>query len=245
MDEKELISKNLAEVRERAARASRGREITLVCVTKYVDARIAGLLVAAGADHIGETRIIDAARKIGSLRSSGLDFTAHMIGPVQSNKAKEIPGAFDWCQSLSRVKIADILEKSCQQRGAGILVTLEVNIGDEPQKEGVTPEEIEPLLERILSLCPSLTVRGLMCIPPVAGESETRAHFSRMRDLYEDTGKKYSSELDNWDTLSMGMSRDFTWAVEEGATMVRVGSVLFDGIPGFSKVGKQTLEPGR
>ncbi|MCD6118604.1 YggS family pyridoxal phosphate-dependent enzyme [bacterium] len=228
-----IIKQNLEGIREEIAQTSKGRDVTLVCVTKYVDAGIASMLVSAGAEHLGENRIVEGIRKFDDVRSEGAEFTAHMIGRIQSNKAPKIPGKFEWCQSVASVKVADILQRKCADLDVSLECAIEVNIGVEEQKGGVAPDALRPLVEHILSDCPALHLRGLMCLPPIAEESETRRYFSRMRILFEGIRDEYSDSLGKWDALSMGMSADFRWAIEEGATIIRVGSLLYRGISGF------------
>ena len=233
VDVSAVLKGNLASVRESALRASRGRYVTIVCVTKYVGADVAIELVKAGATDAGENRVIEGAAKFSEIKAAGLDFVRHLIGPVQSNKAARIPGAYDWCQSLTRKKVADVLERAASGAGVTLNCTIEVNIGGEPQKEGLSPGETSEFAGYLAENCPSLILRGLMCIPPIADERGTRAYFSRMRELFENVRTEFSSRLDRFDTLSMGMSADYEAAIEEGATMVRVGSLLYCGLPGF------------
>ncbi len=228
-----VIKGNLDRIRDRIDKAARGREITLVCVTKYVDAETVEDLLMAGATGLGENRIIEGAEKFATLKARGLEFTSHLIGPVQSNKAGRVAGRFDWCQSVSRPKIADIINRTAAEAGISLYCTIEVNIGEEPQKDGALPADVSELAQYITDHCPSLELRGLMCIPPIADEKGTRGYFAKMRELFEKTRTGIGAERSRFDTLSMGMSADFDAAIEEGATMVRVGSLLYSGLPGF------------
>lgn len=227
------MKRNLDSVKEDIEIAARGREITLVCVTKYVNAEIASALVDVGAENLGENRIVEGAEKFDSLRHLNRKFTAHNIGSVQSNKANKIPGAFDWCQSLCSEKVAGILDRTCSSLNQNLNVTIEVNIGSEIQKDGVLASDVSKLVAFVVNNCPNLNLRGLMCIQPIANEIETRRYFSKMRVLFEQLKTQSIDSLNNWNTLSMGMSTDFVWAIEEGATMVRVGSRLYDGVGEF------------
>lgn len=228
-----MLSENLSRLKSEIARVAQGREVALVCVTKYVGKDVAGMLVEAGATDLGENRIMEGAAKYDALVADGLSFKRHMIGQIQSNKAARIPVSFDWCQSLSREKIADILEASCKARGSRLDVTVEVNIGSEQQKDGVMPGALFDFIGYVVERCRSLVLRGLMCIPPVADERTAGKCFSTMKCLFEKAGTVYGEKLPMWDTLSMGMSADFAVAIREGATMVRVGSVLYRGLDGF------------
>ena len=233
MDVRQILQANLGNIRASIDDASRGRQIALVCVTKYVDLDTVVELIDAGAAHLGENRIIEGAHKFDAARAAGRAFIAHMIGGIQGNKAAKIPPSFDWCQSLASEKVAAILDKGCEALGKTLQCTIEINVGSESQKDGVCAGELSRLVEFVISNCPRLNLRGLMCIPPVGGIDESRAHFARMYKLYTETGEKYSKELASWDTLSMGMSADYIYAIKEGATMVRVGSSLYRGLPGF------------
>lgn len=226
----QIISANFAEVNGRIADVAGGRSIDLVCVTKYIDASKAELLVKAGAAHLGENRIIEGAEKLRNICEGGLQVQRHMIGQVQGNKASKIPGSFDWCQSVSRAKVADVLNRCASEKNVGLSVTIEVNIGGEPQKDGLFPEEVSGLVEYMLQNSKALDIRGLMCIPPVAEDGTIREYFSRMRQLFEKIGTEFRGQCTKWDTLSMGMSADFEDAIREGATMVRVGSALYRGL---------------
>ncbi|MEP0814058.1 MAG: YggS family pyridoxal phosphate-dependent enzyme [bacterium] len=228
-----VIADNFARVRERIERAAHGRDVTLVCVTKYVGEREAAALVRAGATDLGENRVFEGAEKFAAIKREGLAFTSHMIGPVQSNKAKRIPYAFDWCQSLSREKIARLIQEACKEHETSLDATIEVNIGREEQKDGVMPESLGSLVKFVLYECPLVRLRGLMCIPPLATEDATRDYFAQTRNLFDKIGAEFRSSLPAWDTLSMGMSADFEAAIEEGSTMVRIGSELYRGLQGF------------
>ncbi len=227
----EVINANLQKVKERIEKAEGGGEIRVVAITKYVDASWCRALIDCGLTELGENRILEGIEKYKILRDEGLEFTAHMVGTIQSNKAGRIPGRFDFVQSVDREKIADILARKSTELGINLPVLIEVNIDEEEQKSGAMPADVYSLAEHIVSLR-SLSLRGLMCIPSAPAERgitkdyelKTRSAFARTRRLFEELKACFGSQID---TLSMGMSLDFEWALEEGANMIRVGRILY------------------
>jgi len=146
----------------------------------------------------------------------------HLIGHLQTNKAKDAVRLFDWLHSVDRLELAAELDRRARALGRAVDVLLEVNVGEEPQKSGVRPDEVKPLLDALAGLS-GIRIRGLMAIPPAAPDPEQmRPHFRRLRELRDAAGLEH---------LSMGMSADFEVAVEEGATMVRVGTAIFGPRP--------------
>ena len=240
MDSNQLLScitVNLRAVREQIARAADRREVALICVTKYAEDEWIRALVAAGATDLAENLLPRAAERFASLTSEGLRFTRHLVGAPQSRKVKLICGQFDWVQAVDRVKIARMLQELLEQRGETINALLQVNIAEEPQKHGVPPQQAPEVFNQIREECPALQLRGLMAVPPwpeaYANDAEfergTRLYFGQMRTLFDKIRAECRS-APVVDTLSLGMSLDYVWAVEEGATMVRVGSALFAGL---------------
>jgi len=210
------IRENLAAVEERiaeaCARAGRQRsDVTLVAVTKTFPAAMVEEAIAAGATNVGENRVQEARDKKPLVNGQA---RWHLIGHLQSNKAKDAVKLFDVIQTVDSVALAEKLSKAASKP---IDVLIEVNIGNEPQKAGVLTNEITPLVDQIAKL-PNLSVRGLMTIPPVGTRDESRKHFRQLRDLRDRLGLR---------ELSMGMSEDFEAAIEEGATIVRVGRAIF------------------
>lgn len=188
----------------------------LVAVSKVQpDARIeAGL--ATGQMIFGENRVQEAQARWGdrfSAHRSKLEL--HLIGPLQTNKAKDAVALFDVIQTLDREKLAKALLKAADALGRLPQLMVQVNIGEEPQKAGVSPEEVGPFLDRLRSEY-DLEPEGLMCIPPL--DQPAAPHFWWMERLAKDVGVS---------NLSMGMSADFETAIAFGATHVRVGSALF------------------
>ena len=153
----------------------------------------------------------------------------HMIGHVQSRKASIVAGAFDLIHSLDSIHLATALEKHCSAKNAKQKVLIEVNVGEEPQKTGVEMKDLDELAANIIEKCPHLELQGLMCIPPVynAGAA-ARPYFARLRGLRDKLSASTGLALPH---LSMGMSGDFEWAIEEGATFVRVGTDIFGPRP--------------
>jgi pyridoxal phosphate enzyme (YggS family) len=233
-----LVQSNVARVREEMAAACRraGREVaavTLIGVTKSVDRATADALIAAGVPDIAENRVQDAVAKFGR-RSDASPLSPHtrlhMIGNLQTNKAREVVDLFASVQSLNRTDLAAALERAVARRGGMLDVLLEVNTAEDASKQGVSLSEAEDLLGYVLSSCPSLRVQGLMTIAPqVADVEEARPAFRRLRALRD--ALRARNETLSLDILSMGMSNDFPIAIEEGATHIRVGRALFAGLP--------------
>ncbi len=221
------ILENLESVRESmrlaCARAGRPeRDVTLIAVTKFVGIDRIAEAVAAGVTEIGENRAQEFTEKLNFYKQNQL--RAHFIGQLQTNKVKYVCGKADLIQSVDREPLLDAISSYAERNGLVQDILIEVNIGRETQKGGVTPEALLSLSERIAAL-PSVRLRGLMCVPPAIGKDAVRPYFSEMRDWFERLRAAYP-ELPI-DTLSMGMSHDFDVAIEEGATTVRVGTAIF------------------
>lgn len=176
----------------------------------------------AGIRHIGENYVQEAERKKGLLPP---DRTWHMIGRLQTNKASKAAAVFDWVQTLDSHGLAQKVSAAAQRIGKTLPVLIQVNIGREPQKAGVLPEDVLPLVEAVRPL-PGLRLHGLMALPPEpTAPEDSRPYFQAMRQLFEDLrARAHASPMD---VLSMGTSADWEVAVEEGATMVRLGTLLF------------------
>jgi pyridoxal phosphate enzyme (YggS family) len=214
------IREGLTRVRERIAAAAEraGRaphDVLLVAVSKTMDAERVKEAIDAGVSALGENRVQEAKAKVDAL---GRPVPWHLIGHLQTNKAKDAVAIFDVIQSIDRLEIA----RECERRAAGagrpIDVFLEVNIGNEPQKSGFAPDAVGAALDVMAGLA-NLKVRGLMAIPPAVQRAEdSRPAFRALRAL---------AERHQLRELSMGMSSDYEVAVEEGATIVRVGTAIF------------------
>ena len=214
------IRANLQAVHERIARACEraGRkpaDVLLIAVSKTVEIERIQRAVAAGVNALGENRVQEAREKVAAL---GRPVPWHLIGSLQTNKSRDAVELFDWVHSVDRAELARELDRRAHQRGRTVKVLVQVNVGDEPQKGGVVPAELKGLLDAMTSLR-NLDVRGLMCIPPATETAEAaRPWFKQLRELRDAAGLEH---------CSMGMSGDFEVAVEEGATMVRVGTAIF------------------
>jgi PLP dependent protein len=214
------IRENLARVRERIAAACRRAarapdDVLLIAVSKTVDVERIRQAVEAGVSALGENRVQEARDKVEAL---GRPVPWHLIGSLQANKARDAARLFDWIHSVDRLELARELDRRALAAGRTLDVLIEVNLGQEAQKGGVPVGELKHLVDAIGPL-PHLRLGGLMAIPPVADDAEgTRPHFRRLRELRDELGLRH---------LSMGMSADYEVAIEEGATMVRVGTAIF------------------
>lgn len=227
--DRERLKRSLAAVTSRIEAAARraGRDpagVTLIAVTKTVDAATTQALIELGVRDIAENRQQSAAEKlplIPALKGPQRP-TLHFIGPLQRNKVKRVLEQFDVIHSVESVKLAGEISKRALELARTADIFVQVNVAGEAQKGGFAPEELCDSLQEIMSL-PGLRVLGLMCMAPYSDEPEAaRPHFKRLASL--------SLELlpPEAHALSMGMSGDFEVAIEEGATHVRVGSALFE-----------------
>jgi pyridoxal phosphate enzyme (YggS family) len=218
------IAANVERVRERIARAAeragrRPADVLLIGVSKTVEVERIRAAVAAGVTALGENRVQEARAKIDEL---GRPVAWHLIGHLQTNKVKEALELFDVIHSVDRLELARELDRRAAVRGKVVDALLQVNVAAEASKGGVGPDAVGESLDAIGKLA-HLRVRGLMTIPPEAERPEdARPWFRRLRELAERHGLP---------ELSMGMSGDFEVAVEEGATMVRVGTAIFGARP--------------
>lgn len=210
----------LQETRNAIARAARdfGREpeaVTLVAVSKTKPAEVIVPVLGAGQVDFGENYVQEAKEKWPALRERFPKARLHMIGPLQSNKARDAVALFDVIQSLDRESLAKELAREIERAGKAPELIVQVNTGAEPQKGGVLPGEADAFLELCRSRY-SLTIAGLMCIPPA--EDPPSPHFALLGKIAKRNGLAI---------LSMGMSADYEAAIQLGATHVRVGSAIF------------------
>jgi pyridoxal phosphate enzyme (YggS family) len=210
----------LRQVRESIARAASdyGRDpssITLVAVSKTFLADAVEPVLAVGQRVFGENYVQEAKAKWPALRERYADVELHMIGPLQSKKAREAVELFDVIHTLDRPSLAEALAKEIAKQGKKPRLLVQVNTGEEPQKGGVIPTEVDAFLEACRTKH-GLTIEGLMCIPPA--EDPPSPHFALLNTIAGRHGLK---------VLSMGMSADFDAAIQLGATHVRVGSAIF------------------
>ena len=214
----------LRDVRQRLARAADDcdrdpEEITLVCVSKTFPTEAIEPVLAAGERVFGENRVQEAQRKWPELRARYPDLELHLIGPLQTNKAREAVQLFDVIETLDRIKLAEMLAAEMARAGKHPKLYVEVNTGAEPQKAGVLPADADAFIKDCRERL-GLTIDGLMCIPP---EDQQRSpHFALLAQI---------AERNAIPVLSMGMSADFELAVQLGATHVRVGSAIFGKRP--------------
>jgi hypothetical protein len=215
----------LTRIADAADRGGRDPEdIALLAVTKGHPVELVVNAAKAGFALFGENRVGEGVRKIEALRPQFPALRWHLIGPLQTNKAKAALQSFSAIESLDRERLAARMEGLLAAEGRRMPVLLELNIGGEPTKSGASPEAIEDLA-RAAFTCPHLEVRGLMAIPPFDPDPErARPHFRRLREIRDRLASLFDRPLPE---LSMGMSHDFEIAVEEGATEVRVGTALF------------------
>lgn len=224
------VGKNLKSILSRIESAYKrsGREpssVTLIGVGKTITAEKILEAASNGLKHLGENYVQEARNKKVILKDAGL--TWHFIGHLQTNKAKAAVELFDWIQTVDRIELAQKLDKaSSKLRNEPLPVLIEVNIGKEPTKSGVMPEEVRNFYNTLSSL-DGLLVKGLMVIPPFFEDPEmVRPFFRKTKELLEDL-RLHSRYPEQLTELSMGMSHDFEVAIEEGATMVRIGTALF------------------
>ena len=218
------IAENIRHIRENIAGARPSGAVLLVAATKMNGAEAVREAIAAGVDACGENRVQEFLEKDAQGAYTGVP--KHFIGHLQRNKVNKIVGAVDLIQSVDSEELLTLIDRRSAALGIVQDVLIEISIAGEAQKSGVAPEELPALLS-FASRCPSLRVRGLMCVPPVETvPGENRRYFARMKQLFVDnSGKKYDNVF--MDFLSMGMTDDYIEAVEEGANMVRIGSGIF------------------
>lgn len=219
------IQDNLKEIHEQIDRLSTACSVQLLAVSKTFGVEAIAEAIQVGERRFGENYVQEGVEKIRHFREAlpGVALEWHFIGPLQSNKTRLVAEHFDWVQSIDREKIARRLS---EQRPSNLLplnVLIEVNIDQQATKSGVKVEEVRALADLIMEL-PGLRLRGLMAIPEPADDDEGKRHPLRAMKALYDALKNEGYPLD---VLSMGMSSDMSQAIEEGATMVRVGSAIF------------------
>jgi PLP dependent protein len=203
-----------------AAEAAAGRpsgSVTLVAVSKTFDAASVRPLLDAGHRVFGENRVQEAETKWPALKAEHADVDLHLIGPLQSNKARQAVLLFDVIETIDRDKIAAEIAREMARQGRSPRLYVQVNTGSEPQKAGIEPKDAVSFVENCRA-AHGLSIEGLMCIPPA--DENPGPHFALLEKLAREAGV---------DRLSMGMSADYELAVAFGATSVRVGSAIFGG----------------
>ena len=222
------IEAKLQEVRKRIVRACTAsarpvQSVTLLAVSKTFGAAAVREAFAAGQRAFGENYVQEALAKLEALADLRPAIEWHLIGPLQSNKTREVAAAFDWVHTVDRLKIAERLSAQRPNGLTPLQVCLQVNVSGEASKSGVAPAAL-PALARAVAALPRLALRGLMSVPePSDDVAVQRASHRRLRELL-DTLRADGLALD---TLSMGMSADLEAAITEGSTLVRVGTAIF------------------
>ena len=226
------ISENLQLVQHRIATSSQagGRDpssIALLAVSKTFDAQAVLTAAQAGQRAFGENYVQEAIDKISATRelNPNLQLEWHFIGPIQSNKTRQIAEHFDWVHSVDRLKIAQRLSEQRPVDMPPLQICLQVNVSGEATKSGIEPDALLELA-RVVNTLPNLRLRGLMSIPePTEDVEQQRAAFAKLRLMQNDL----QAVGIQTDTLSMGMSADMDAAIAEGATIVRIGTAIFGG----------------
>ncbi|WP_076407889.1 YggS family pyridoxal phosphate-dependent enzyme [Shewanella sp. UCD-KL12] len=222
------IADRLANAQLRIAQAAQissrnADEIQLLAVSKTKPNTDILAAYAAGQRRFGENYVQEGESKAKALQDSCPDIEWHFIGPLQSNKTKVIAAHFDWMHTVSREKIASRLNEQRPPELPALNICIQINISGEQSKSGTTPDELLSLAEKI-ALMPKLTLRGLMAIPTATSDKQLqRDEFQQLHHLYQELKRLYPQV----DTLSMGMSNDLEQAIEQGSTMVRIGSAIF------------------
>lgn len=214
------VAAALAEIQGEIARSVKdyGRakdSVTLVAVSKTMEAEVIRPALLAGQRVFGENRVQEAQGKWPSLRAEFAGVELHLIGPLQTNKVKEAVALFDVIETVDRAALAEALAKEIAKSGKKPRLYVQVNTGSEPQKAGILPEEADAFIEECRTQH-GLTISGLMCIPPA--DQPPSPHFALLAAIAKRNGIA---------TLSMGMSADFDAAIQLGATHVRIGSAIF------------------
>ncbi len=223
------IAGNIARVRERIASAChragrRVEDVKLVAISKTVAPELIRRASEAGLRDFGENRVQEATAKRSAL--SDLTVTWHLVGHLQTNKAKPARELFHWIHSLDSMRLAEKLDQVAVSGGERLPVLLQANLGEEPTKFGGREGELVQLAEQF-GRWPTLDLRGLMVLPPFFEDSEqARPFFRRLRELARTVESRKFPNVAMHE-LSMGMSHDFEVAIEEGATMIRIGTAIF------------------
>lgn len=220
------IEENLSFLMDRidraAARSGRNRDaISLVAVSKTVDAERIQSAISLGLHDFGENRVQEMRRKETVFQGQRL----HMIGQLQTNKVRQLPSSVVLIQSIDRLSLIQELERIGARDHRSFTGLIEVGMAGETQKGGCAPEAVEELLEAV-EACEHLRIEGLMTVAPQGDAEEVRPIFTKMRELFEKL-KSIGYNKTQMEILSMGMTHDFEVAIEEGATMIRVGTGLF------------------
>lgn len=219
-----MIAANLRDVHARIAKAAAAAnrpaaDVRLIAVSKTHDAAAIEAAMAAGQTVFGENRVQEAKAKFPALKAAHPNLELHLIGPLQSNKARDAVALFDAIHTLDRDSLAETLAAEMKREGRAPKLFIQVNTGEEPQKAGVAPQDAHAFIDKCRTTH-GLTITGLMCIPPA--EEPPAPHFALLLKLAREAGLK---------ELSMGMSGDYETAIRLGATHIRVGTAIFGARP--------------
>jgi pyridoxal phosphate enzyme (YggS family) len=224
----ELVEEKILKACERAGRSR--EDVQVIAVTKYVSLDTTKAALEQGLLHLGENRWQDAQAKWEAI-SGSVDLVTedqpiwHFIGSLQTNKVKDVIGKFTYIHSLDRLSLAEAINKRASQLGIIVPCFIQVNVSGEDSKQGIEPEELIPFVEQLSEL-QSIKPIGLMTMAPYEAEPEqTRTVFRALRELRDELGRR-SKHPHTITQLSMGMSNDFEVAIEEGATWIRLGTIL-------------------
>lgn len=217
----QLIPENFRHIQERVLQAARGRDVRIIAVSKTQPPAKLEEAYHSGLRTFGENRIQEAIPKV--LALSKLDIEWHFIGHLQTNKVREALRNFSYIQAVDSIRLMQMIEKEAEKMAKKMPVLLELNLAGEITKHGMTADQLPETLEVSRSLR-WVDVRGLMLIPPYFEDPEqVRPYFHQLRELRDQYARDHSSLTE----LSMGMSHDYVVAIEEGATMIRIGTALF------------------
>ena len=222
-DNLSIVQQNIQQCAEKSGRDV--NDIHLIAVSKTRSLDEVKAIASLGQKHFGENTIQDAMTKIPHLKQ---DVEWHFIGHLQSKKAGKIPGYFQWLHSVDSIKLAEKLSSAmmAHTKNSVLNCLIQVNVSGEATKSGLMPDEVTRFLQQVLKLeLPCLKWRGLMTIGVKGDEQQTRNAFAALRVLQETC--KAETGLQDFDQLSMGMSGDYCLAIEEGATLIRVGTSIF------------------
>ena len=227
------LEENIRKVFDNMAQAAReaGRdpgEVTLVAATKVQTDETIRAAIAAGVPICGENRVQEMTAHLESDTYAGAGL--HFLGHLQTNQVRQVVGRVDMIESVGSVHLLEAIEKQAAKLDLVQDILLEVNVGGEESKSGILPSQVEEVARLTLTM-PHVRLRGLMAIPPVAGEDGNRRFFREMYELYVDIKQKMVDNNSDINCLSMGMSGDYMEAIRQGATLVRVGTALFGPRP--------------
>ena len=231
-----MVAENLAQVQkninESCNKINRDpNEVTLIAVSKTKPVEMLKEAYDAGARVFGENKVQEIVDKYDQMPS---DVKWHMIGHLQTNKVKYIIDKVCMIHSVDSLKLAEEIDKRAAQHGLTMDILIQVNSAMEESKFGITTEETGTMIESILENCPNIRIRGLMCIAPFEDNpDDAREYFAEVKKLYDKYGRLDNPRID-FKYLSMGMSNDFEVAIEEGSTLIRVGTSIF-GVRDYSK----------